>query len=193
MKIPIEISARHIHLSQKDLDKLFGVGYKLKKLRDLSQTGEFAAEEKVKTSPNPSLVRRGIEMEFRIVGPVRKESQIEISKSEAQKIGINPPIKLSGDLDDVATKLEVSGPNGKTEIKIIQAQRHLHCSPKDAEELNIKNNDKIKIKVDNQQGRIFDKVVVRIGENYKLACHIDIDEANESGLGRVCGFGEIVK
>jgi propanediol utilization protein len=186
MKIPIEISARHVHLSQADLDKLFGVGYELKKLRDLSQTGEFAAEEKIVAVKNP-------EITFRIVGPVRKESQIEISKSEAQKIGINPPIKLSGDLDDVETKLEVSGPSGKTEIKTIQAQRHLHCTPQDAEELNIENNDKIKIKVNNEQGRIFDNVIVRIGENYKLACHIDIDEANASGLGRVCGFGEIVK
>ena len=190
MKIPIEISARHIHLSQKDLEKLFGVGYKLKKLRDLSQTGEFAAEEKVKTSPNPSLVRRGINMDFRIVGPVRKESQIEISSSEARELEIKAPLRLSGDLKNVKTKLEVQNKKNKIKIKVIRAKRHLHCSLQDAKKLGIKNNEKIKVDVNNV---IFKNTLVRAKENYKLACHIDIDEANAANVENKKVFGKIVK
>jgi len=186
MKIPVEISARHVHLSSQDLDKLFGPGYELKKLKDLSQPGEFAAEEKVTAVKDANFT-------FRIVGPTRKQSQIEIAASEAKVLGLKPPLRLSGHLCCVWSKLEVAGPQGKTKVKVIRAKRHLHCSPADAEKLNIKNNSQVKVKIDNSQGMIFDNVIVRVGENYKLACHLDIDEANASGLGRVCGFGHLVK
>ena len=180
--IPIEISARHIHLSQKDLDKLFGKNYSLKKMRDLSQSGEFATVEQVECK----------KIKFRIVGPLRNESQIEISRTESIKLKINPPLKLSGDLKDVETFLTVQGPKGKAKIKIIVAKRHLHCSFEEAKKMGLKQNQKIKVAVAGERGLIFDNVIVRAGKSYHTACHIDTDEANACGLDKICGVGKIV-
>lgn len=181
IKIPVEVSARHMHLSQADLDKLFGKNYKLKKLRNLSQTREFSAKEKVfSASKNYS---------FRIVGPVRKESQIELSKTDAIKLNINADLRLSGDLKNIKNYLEIKGPKGKAKIKTIIAKRHLHCSINEAKKLNLKNNQKVKVEIINERGLIFDNVIVRSGEKYNLSCHIDTDEANACGLAKVCGNG----
>jgi len=183
MKIPIEISARHIHLSQKDLEKLFGKGYKLSKLKNLSQTGEFATREKVVLVKNK-------EFDFRIIGPIRKYSQIEISSSEARELKIKAPLRLSGDLKNVTAKLDVIGPKGKVKVKIIRAKRHLHCTPQDAKKLKIKNNQKIKIDVNDV---IFENVLVRVNKKFKLTCHLDIDEANAANMEKKKVFGKIVK
>ncbi len=180
--IPIEVSARHIHLSQKDLDKLFSKNYSLKIFKKLSQVEMFAAKEKVKS----------LNFDLRIVGPVRKESQIEISKTEAIKFGINAELKLSGDLKNVRTFLEVQGPKGKINVKVIVAKRHLHCSKQEAKKLNLKNNQKVSVKILNERALIFENVIVRVADNFNLACHIDTDEANACGLGKVCGIGELI-
>lgn len=189
MKIPVEVSARHIHLSSKDLAKLFGKNFKLQKLRDLSQVGEFAARQVLVAFLSNRPKGR---LSLRVVGPTRKESQIEISRTEAIKLGIAAPLRLSGDLKGVKSYLIVRGPKGSAKIKTIVAQRHLHCPSEFAKQHKLKNNKKVSIQVLGPRGLIFDNVLVRIGENYTLSCHIDTDEANACGLDKVCGIGELI-
>jgi putative phosphotransacetylase len=190
--IPVEVSARHIHLCKNDAEKLFGKNYQFKKLKDLSQEGEFACVEKLKlTSPNPSFVRRGV-MDLRVLGPVRKETQVEISLTEAIKLGIDAPIVISGNLKKVKPILEVQGPKGKIMAKAIVAKRHLHCNEIDAKKMNLKNGQIVKVEIVGERGLVFDNVVARVSPKYKLSCHIDTDEANASGLEKVCGSGKLI-
>ncbi|MFH1457512.1 MAG: PduL/EutD family phosphate acyltransferase [Patescibacteria group bacterium] len=184
-KIKVEVSARHIHLSQADLDKLFGKGYKLKKLKDLSQTEEFATKEQV-------FCVRDKNFGFRIVGPVRKESQIELSHTDSVRLKVDAELRLSGDLKNVKSYLEIQGPKGRAKIKVIIPQRHLHCSTEQAKKLKLKKNKKVKIEIVGKRGLVFDNVIVRSDEKYNLACHIDTDEANACGLGKVCGSGYLI-
>lgn len=186
--IPVEVSARHIHLSQKDLEKLFGKKYKLNKLRDLSQKGEFASKETVSIV---SLFHCFID-KVRILGPVRKETQVELAMTDVIKLGIEAPLAVSGDLKKVKPVLEVRGPKGKIIAKAIVAKRHLHCGPIDAKKLGVKNGQIIKIEVAGERGLIFDNVVVRVAPKMVLSCHIDTDEANACGLGKVCGAGKLI-
>ncbi|MFH1610837.1 MAG: PduL/EutD family phosphate acyltransferase [Patescibacteria group bacterium] len=186
IKIPVEVSARHIHLSQKDLDILFGKKYFLKKLKDLSQTGEFATKEKVFSVKNKNYY-------FRIIGPVRKESQIELSYTDSVKLNINIDLRLSGDLKNIKNFIEIKGPKGKVKIKVIIAKRHLHCSTDEAKKLKLKNNQKASIKIIGERGLVFENIIVRVGEKYNLSCHVDTDEANACGLGKVCGTGFLIK
>ena len=186
IKIQVEVSARHIHLSQKDLDVLFGKKYYLKKLKDLSQHGQFAAKEEVASVKNK-------EFSFRIVGPVRKESQIEISRTGAIDLGIDVPLKLSGDLKKVKSLIEVKGPKGKVKVKAIVAKRHLHCLLEEAKRLGLKKNQKVKVLIKGERELVLHNVIVRPEEEYNLSCHIDTDEANASGLGSVCGSGFLIK
>lgn len=182
IKIPVEVSARHIHLSQTDLDKLFGKNYKLRKLRDLSQPGEFASQETVKLA----------ELNLRVLGPVRQESQIEMSLTDAINLGLAAPIKISGDLKQVKTVAVIYGPKGKTRAKTIVAQRHVHCSPAAAKRFGLKTGQKASVQIVGERGLVFDNVVVRVAPKMKLSCHIDTDEANACGLGKVCGVGKLI-
>lgn len=194
IKIPVEVSARHVHLSQKDLDKLFGKGYLLKKLRDLSQHGQFAAKEKVVSVKDPAKNDEASKKySFRIIGPVRKESQIEISRTQAIDMNLEALLRLSGDLKGVKSFIEVKGPKGKVKVKVIVAKRHLHCTPKEAKQMGIKKNQKVKVQMKGERGLIFNNVIVRLEEGYDLGCHIDTDEANACGLGKVCGNGFLIK
>lgn len=191
IKIPVEVSARHIHLSQKDLDKLFGKNYQLHKMKDLSQPGKFAAKEEVKittTTTNPPLLRGG-RITLRILGPVRPESQIELSMTDAIKLGIDAPVIISGNLKNVKSFLEVKGPKGKVKVKAIVAARHIHCSPEEAKKFGLKNGQKISIEILGKRGLIFKNIIVRLNKNFKLSCHLDTDEANACGLGKKCGAG----
>ncbi len=183
--IPVEVSARHVHLSQKDLDKLFGKNYQLKKIKKLSQAQEFAAQERVSLAAKKSF-------KFRVVGPVRSESQIEISETEAINLGIQAPLRLSGDLKGVKTFLEVVGPNGNAKIKVIVPKRHLHCSPSEAKKLKLKNGQKVSVQIINERGLVFNNVIVRVKPGFNLACHLDTDEANACGLGKICGLGYLI-
>jgi putative phosphotransacetylase len=201
--VPVEVSARHIHLSQKDLEKLFGQKYKLNKLRDLSQKGEFAAVEiltagsfklplgkVMATSPKGGLNDGGLKL--RVLGPVRKETQVELAQTDVIKLGVEAPLAVSGDLKRVKPVLEVGGPKGKIMAKAIVAKRHLHCSPADAKKLNLKNGQLVKIEIVGERGLIFNNVVVRIAPKMVLSCHIDTDEANAAGLGKICGSGFLI-
>jgi len=187
-KIPIEISARHIHLCQEDLDKLFGAGYELKIKKDLSQEGEFASEETVTLIGPKNTIDK-----LRVVGPVREKTQVELSYSDCFFAGIDAPLRLSGDVAG-SVGAKIKGPAGEVELKegVIVAKRHLHLNPKEAEELNLKDNDLVKVKVIGDRGLIFENITVRIKPNFKKSAHIDTDEANAAGLGKICGAGELI-
>lgn len=187
MKIPIEISARHVHLSEKDFKKLFGKSADLKIIKNLSQKGEFASDKFVE------IVNGKQKLKARILGPLRKNSQIEISLSDAYNLKLNPlpKIRLSGDLKGT-TEVFIQNKKGKIKIPCIIAQRHLHCSESEAKKFKLKNNQNIKIKIFGKRGLIFENVVVRVGKNFNLSVHLDTDEGNAAGIfGKT--YGEIVK
>lgn len=187
-KIPIEISARHIHLCQKDLEKLFGKGFKLKKLKDLSQPGEFASKQTVELIGLRSSYKK-----VRVVGPIRKNTQAEITATDCRIFGIDAPIRISGDVKKSAGAI-IKGPKGKVKLTsgIIIAQRHLHLSSTDAKEFKVKNGQKVSIKTTGDRSVTFHQIIVRAGENYKKACHLDTDEGNAAGM-KTCGYGILMK
>ena len=179
-KIPIEVSARHIHISQNDLEKLFGKGYKLKKFKQLSQASDFAAKEKLDIQ-NGKIKFSGI----RIVGPPREKTQVELSITDAIKLGIKPILRESGDVKGTPGIILI---NKKKKIKIregvIIPLRHIHCSPKEAKRLGLKNGEMVSIKIEGKRGITFHNVKVRVKENYRLCMHIDTDEGNAAGINK---------
>ncbi|HJV17035.1 MAG TPA: phosphate propanoyltransferase [Bacillales bacterium] len=186
--IPMAISARHCHLSQADLEQLFGKGYELTKKVDLSQPGQFAANETI------SIVGpRGCIENVRILGPVRTFTQVEVSKIDSIKLGIKPPLRESGNIKDSAP-ITLVGPLGsiyKTEGAII-AQCHIHMSPEEANKYKVDNGEYVRVKSDGERPITFERVLVRISSNYKLEMHIDTDEANAGFIS--CGNkGALVK
>ena len=178
MNIPIASSARHVHLSQVDLEKLFGSGYQLKKERDLVQPGEFAAEETVVIQGTKAKIEK-----VRIVGPLREKSQVEISKTDARYLGIEAPIRISGNHSDSAS-LTLIGPASQVTLPdgVIVPQRHIHCSAVQAEEIKLVNNQMVSVDIKGERGLIFKQVIVRVADDYQWEMHVDTDEANASGL-----------
>lgn len=187
MKIPIEISARHIHLSQKDLEKLFGKNYELKVFHKISQPGQFAAKEEVE------LINGKNKLKARILGPVRKNSQAEISITDSIRLKLKqtPKLRKSGEISKVS-KIKVEGPKRSTTIPIIIAQRHLHASEKEAKKLKIENKQKIKISVEGKRAIIFKNVIARVGNKHKLSFQLDTDEGNAAGINKK-SYGKIIK
>lgn len=172
--VPIGVSNRHLHVSQKDLDALFGEGYELTKLRDLLQFGEFAAKETVNVVGNKGVLER-----VRILGPVRKDTQIELSRTEAIKIGIDAPIRNSGDVEGTPGCVLI-GPNGPIVIDkgVIIPKGHLHLNIKDANKLEIANNEMVSILIKGSKVVCYHDVLVRITEKGETEFHMDTDEAN---------------
>jgi len=186
-KIKIEVSARHIHLKKEDFEKLFGVGAELTVLKKLSQPGMFAANETV------SIKNESFQIDnLRIVGPLRDYTQIELSETEARKFKIDPPLRRSGDIEN-SPGIVIIGPKGEVKIRdgVIIAKRHIHMTPKDAEEINVKDGDLLKVKTEGERGLTFENVVARVDENFLLAMHIDTDEGNAGGIERH-GEGEML-
>ena len=186
-KVLIETSARHIHLSQEHLDVLFGAGHQLTHKKDLSQPGQFACEERV-TVVGPKKEIKNVS----ILGPVRKESQVELSATDARSIGLNAPVRESGVLEGSAP-CKLVGPAGEVELEygVIVAKRHIHITPEDAQAFGVSDKEIVKVKADSEgRSLIFDDVVVRVSPSYATAMHIDTDEANACGGATV---GEIVK
>lgn len=179
--IPIEVSARHAHLSSSDLETLFGKGYQLTKLKELSQKGEFAAGEQVAIKTDGGKFEK-----VRIIGPVRKKSQVEICKTDSFALKADVPVKLSGDLEE-AGAVTLIGPRGRVDLAhgMIISKRHLHISVKQANDLDLKQNDSVSVKIPGERGLIFNEVAVRINENFSLALHIDTDEGNAAGIDRI--------
>jgi putative phosphotransacetylase len=177
-EIPIAVSNRHIHLSMEHLERLFGRGYRLNKLKDLSQPGQFAAKETV-TLIGP----KGKLEKVRILGPSRGDTQIEISLFDGYSLGITPPIKDSGDIAGTPS-VTIQGPRGQLTVPqgLICAARHIHMHPDDAARFNVGNGQRVQVRVSGQRGVIFDQVLVRVSPNYKLEMHIDIDEANAAEI-----------
>jgi len=188
MKIPVEVSARHIHLSKPDLEKLFGVGYELKKIKQLSQPEDFACEELLGIQVGSKKFEN-----VRIVGPLREKTQVEISLTDAIGSGVIPPVKLSGDLN-MTSPVALEGPKGAINLEegLIVAKRHIHCATDEAANLGLKNNDVVSVKVPGERGLVFDNVVARIKDGYKLCMHIDTDEGNAAGINKI-GEGTILK
>lgn len=187
-RIPIGISSRHIHLSQADTRRLFGPGYQLTVLKQLNQPGEFAARETLQIiGPKGSL--QGV----RIIGPLRRQSQVEISRTDAFTLGLNPPLRDSSQLQD-SPGVALVGPAGSLSLKegVIIAARHIHLQPAEAERWGLKNGDRVSVRVDGERGLTFGNVLVRVQDNYRLEMHIDTDEANAGGIkngdtGRIVG------
>ena len=184
--VPVGISNRHIHLSQADLDQLFGAGYQLTPMKELSQPGQFACKETV-TICGP----KGAIEKVRVLGPVRKETQIEIVAGDCFKLGVKAPAKLSGDLAGTPG-ITVVGPRGSVQTAqgLIVAQRHIHMAPADAQAYGVQDGQIVKIRVSGLRGGIYDNVAIRVTTSSKLECHLDTEEANAMG---VAGTVEIVR
>ena len=185
----IETSARHVHVTEKDLEILFGAGHTLTKKKDLSQPGQYAAEERVTiVGPKKELAN------VSILGPCRKATQVELSATDARSIGIAAPIRESGDLEGSGA-CKIVGPCGEIEISegVIVAKRHIHLTPEDAEELGVKDKDVVWVKCDTDGRKaILGDVVCRVSSNYARAMHIDTDESNAISASRELK-GTIVK
>ncbi len=179
MKIMVETSAHHVHVTKETLKILFGNDAKLTNKKDLSQPGQFACFEKV------TVVGPKSEMTMSILGPERKDDQVEISLTDARKLGIAAPVRESGDVAGTPG-CKLVGPKGEVEIKcgVIAAKRHIHFDPATAQQNGFKDKQIVSVKVGENTGRavIFDDVVVRVNENYAPAMHIDTDESNAAGL-----------
>ena len=177
-QVPVGVSARHIHLTQQDVETLFGEGYQLTKKKDL-MGGQFASNETVTIV---GLKLRAIE-NVRVLGPVRKASQIEISSTDAMKLGIKAPVRESGDVAGSAP-IAVVGPKGAIYMKegCIVAMRHIHMSPADAAAAGVHDGDIVSVKAENERGTVFNHVKIRVDESFTLEMHIDTDEANASKI-----------
>lgn len=188
MKVKIEVSARHIHLCQKDIEFLFGKDYELKKKRELSQPGQFLSDTKL-TVQNKNYFIENVS----VLGPPRDKTQIEISMTDARKLKINAKIRESGDIINSPGCILI-GPKGKLKINqgVIIAKRHIHVNSNDEIAKFFKNGDECSLKIKNNfRSLIFDQTVIRISDKFCLAAHIDTDEANAAGIINET-FGEII-
>lgn len=176
--VPVGVSARHVHLTQADVETLFGPGYELTKKKEL-MGGQFASNELV-TIVGTKL--RAIE-NVRILGPVRKFSQVEISQTDAMKLGVRAPLRDSGNIKDSAP-IAIVGPKGALYLKegCIVAKRHIHMSPKDAAAAGRKDKDVVSVSVANDRGTTFEEVLIRVDDSFTTEMHIDTDEANASNI-----------
>lgn len=177
--LAVHASARHMHVCRDDLDQLFGPGYELTVDRPLYQEGNFAAKETVTLiGPRSRLISN-----LRILGPLRSRTQVELAFTDAVSLGLDAPIRLSGNLDGTPGAA-LMGPKGIVELKegVIRAARHVHMSPQDGAYYGVQHGDLMKLRVGGDAGVTFERVEVRIGEDYRLDVHIDTDEANACGL-----------
>ena len=176
--VPIAVSARHAHLSQATIDRLFGPNHTLAVRSWLSQRGQFSAQETL------SLIGpKGRLDHVRVMGPPRAHDQIEISRSDELMLGIDAPLRISGDLDRTPTVV-LEGPSGTTTTRgVIRALRHIHMSPTDAERIGVSHGDIVRVSIDSE-GRdlVFGDVAVRVAPDFQLELHLDTDEANAAGV-----------
>ena len=186
-QVLVETSARHVHVTQQDLETLFGKGAALTPKKDLSQPGQFACNEKVKVEgPKGSL-------NMSILGPERSASQVEVSFTDARALGIQVPVRESGDIEG-SPSVKLVGPAGEVTIPcgVIAAKRHIHMTPADAEKLGLKDKDVVSVKTSGERSVVFNETVVRVSDKFLLRMHIDTDEANAAGIaGEV--EGEIIR
>jgi putative phosphotransacetylase len=177
--IPVAVSGRHVHVARGVLDQLFGEGFQLTKLRDLGQPGEFASEQTV-TVVGRSL--RALEC-VRVLGPIRTYTQVELSGTDAVRLGIDPPVRPSGDLIG-SESVTVVGPCGAVHLKAgaIMASRHLHMTERDAREHGVADGDRVRIRFTGDRALVLENVLVRVGKSAALELHLDTDDANAAGV-----------
>ena len=178
--VPVGVSNRHIHLSKEDLETLFGKGYELTPIKDLSQPGQFACKEQL-TIIGPSL--RSIEG-VRVLGPVRSRSQVEISRTDSFTLKVKPPVRESGDINDSAP-ITIVGPKGIVSLKegCIIANRHIHMSLDEGKAFGLNDGDSVTVEVNGERRTTFYDVQVRVHKDFRLEMHIDTDDANAAGIG----------
>ena len=178
--IPVGVSNRHIHLSREDLETLFGAGYELTPIKELSQPGQYACKECL-TLIGPSM--RPIE-NVRVLGPVRKSSQVEISATDSYVLKVKPPVRESGKIEGSAP-IRIVGPKGIVELKegCIIANRHIHMSPSDGEKFGVRDGDYIDVDVEGKRRTRWFDVQVRVHKDFRLEMHVDTDDANAAGIG----------
>ncbi|MFD0698301.1 phosphate propanoyltransferase [Paenibacillus sp. GCM10027628] len=176
--VPVGVSARHIHLSIAHIELLFGKGYQLTNFKDLSQPGQFAANETV-TIEGP----KGKFDKVRILGPARGATQIEVSRTDAFTLGVNPPVRESGNIEGTPG-LRVIGPQGEVELDkgVIVAARHIHFHTSDADKWGIQDKQILRVKLNGERPLIFEDVIARVSDLYELDMHIDTDEGNAAGV-----------
>ncbi len=178
--VPVGVSNRHIHLSAEHLEILFGKGYELTPIKDLSQPGQFACKEQL-TIVGPSL--RPIEG-VRVLGPVRKESQVEISRTDSFTLKVKPPVRESGDIKGSAP-ITIIGPKGVVTLKegCIIANRHIHMSEDEGKAFGLNDGDYVTVEINGERRTTFYDVQVRVNKAFRLEMHIDTDDANAAGIG----------
>ena len=190
MEVLVETSARHAHITQEHLEILFGKGYELTKKKDLSQPGQYACAERVDVV-GPKKTLAGVS----ILGPVRPSTQVELSLTDARSIGVNAPVRESGDIAGSGA-CKLVGPCGEVEISegVIAAKRHIHMTTADAAEMGLVDKQVVSVQIPSANGRelTFGDVVVRVSDKFALAMHIDTDESNAAAASGTV-FGEIVK
>ncbi|MDR0525341.1 MAG: phosphate propanoyltransferase [Spirochaetaceae bacterium] len=177
-KVPIGISNKHVHLSNGDLEKLFGSGHKLTLKKELKQPGQFASDELVDIV-GPKGTLKGI----RVLGPTRPESQVELAMTDARQIGLKLPVRESGKLDGTPG-VKLVGPRGEVELPkgAIVALRHIHLSPAEAVEAGVKDKDWVRVQTSGTRKLIFEDVLIRSGDAHKREFHVDTDEGNAAGI-----------
>jgi putative phosphotransacetylase len=176
-QVPVGVSARHIHLTQEHIELLFGQGHQLGVMKDLSQPGQFAADETVAV-----IGPKGKFDKIRILGPARKGSQLEISRTDAFSLGVKPPVRESGNTSGTPG-VKVVGPAGELDLEegVIVAARHIHFHTSDAEKWGIRDKQLLKVRVHGERPLVFEDVIARVSDSYALDFHIDTDEANAAG------------
>jgi len=188
LKILVETSARHVHLSAEHMAVLFGEGAKLTLKRELSQPGQFLSEERV------SIVGPKSRMDnVAVLGPERKATQVELSLTDARALGVTAPVRESGDVAGSGS-ITVVGPKGSVELAegVIAAKRHIHLMPQTAEKYGLENGQTVKVTVEGARALTYDEVVIRVSEKFADTMHVDIDEANAAGLSGVV-YGIVTK
>ncbi len=187
-KVLVETSARHVHLSAEHIEILFGKGATLTHKKDLSQPGQFACEERVTLVGPKKPIANVI-----ILGPARPATQVEVSFTDARTLGVNAPVRESGDVKGSAG-CKIVGPAGEVEIEegVIIAKRHIHFTPDEAAAAGVADKEIVKVKITSERTTVFDDVVVRVNPNFAGAMHIDTDEANAACAFGAC-YGEIIK
>ena len=176
--VPVGISNRHVHVSQADLETLFGPGHQLTQTKPLSQPGQFASEEVVTViGPKHAIAK------VRILGPVRAATQVEVSRTDSFTLGVTPPVRDSGDLKGSAP-IFVEGPKGRVELQegVIVAQRHIHLHTSEAAEMGLTDKQWVSVKAGKERAVIFERVLIRVGPNFAKDFHLDTDEANSAAL-----------
>ncbi|HWR60784.1 MAG TPA: phosphate propanoyltransferase [Clostridia bacterium] len=182
--IPVEASARHVHLSREHIDELFGRGCELTRKKGLSQPGQYQCGERIRL-----IGPKGVISDVAVLGPPRRKTQVELTITDAISLGIRPPVRDSGELEKSGT-LFIASPKAviKAEESVIIAKRHIHMTEKDAEHFGVRDGQTVRVRIFGQRPLVFEDVLVRVNDNYSLAMHVDFDEANAAGCteGTVC-------